>query len=282
MDEVALALTRARGECVPREGSRGSPVGRRPSGIARAVRSGQLALHYLPLVDVPTGRPVGLEALVRWRHPERGTLAGSEFLEEAEASGLILSIGRWVLWQACHQVKRWEAAVAPGEVLPVHLNLSSSEFWNRELLSNLGRVTAEVGVDPAKIRLEVPESAIARRVASACRILTWLGEAGFETWLDKFGQGGVSLQDLPRLPVRHAKVGPALAWGGNGSGASEAAPLLHSLLTVGHDLGWRVAVVGVETAGQRDALGSVGCDLAEGFLFSGPLDAEGASALARQ
>ncbi|HEX9708687.1 MAG TPA: diguanylate cyclase, partial [Candidatus Thermoplasmatota archaeon] len=96
MDEVALALTRARGEGVARERSRASRLGRRPSGIARTVGSGELDLRYLPVVDVQTSRPVGLEALVRWRHTERGTLAGSEFLEEAEASGLILPIGRWV------------------------------------------------------------------------------------------------------------------------------------------------------------------------------------------
>jgi PAS domain S-box-containing protein/diguanylate cyclase (GGDEF)-like protein len=249
--------------------------------LAHAIEHEELSLTYLPLVSLATGEVVGLEALVRWVHPEHGVLAGHQFLADAEQAGVIVRLGRWVLHRVCRQLKDWEAEFGPQVVPPIHVNLSVQEFWDAGLSADLDRITAEADVDPSQIRLEVPEVAVARGVPEACRILTSLAKGGFGTWLDRFGEGGIRLCDLPALPVRHVKLAPTMVWG-DGSDSVAPSPMLRSLLAIGHDLGWEVTVAGVETPGQEEVLRDAACDLAQGFHFSGLLDAAAAVALARQ
>jgi EAL domain-containing protein (putative c-di-GMP-specific phosphodiesterase class I) len=165
-------------------------------------------------------------------------------------------------------------------VAPVHLNLSVSEFWTSDLAAGLERRALDAMVDPARIRLEIPESAVARRTSAAHHILAELAAAGFEPWLDRFGEGGTQLRDLDSLPFRNVKLTPSIAWSTNGN-AGRPRAMLGSLLALGHDLGWREADAGVETRRQAEALAHVACDLGQGFFYHGLLDASQAAAVMR-
>ena len=178
-------------------------------------------------------------------------------------------------------LKEWDAALPPGRVPPVHINLSLSEFWHPDLLGDVQRRASEAAVSPTRIRLEIPEAAVARRTESANTILEDLSRAGFEPWLDRFGEGGTPLRELDSLPFRHAKLNSAMAWQTNG-GRGRPRAALGSLLSLGHDLGWSLAVGGVETAVQASALRDLHCDFAQGFFFHGLVDASQAAALMRQ
>jgi EAL domain-containing protein (putative c-di-GMP-specific phosphodiesterase class I) len=240
-----------------------------------------LGVRYLPLVSPADGRLEGLEALVRWPRPEHGLVPGGAFLRHAEHHGLTVPIAELVWGEALRNLEDWDASLPPGCVPPLHINLSLSEFWHPDLVADLERRTAEAVVSPSRIRLEIPESAVARRIDGAKAILEDLARAGFELWLDRFGEGGTPLRDLDSLPLRHAKLNSGTAWQTNG-GAGQPRAALGSLLSLGHALGWSLAVGGVETWEQAGALRSLSCDFAQGFFFHGLVDASQAAALMRQ
>lgn len=289
MDELSHIMSRTgtNGNGAPREpvtpGAQGTdPEKDRPLAyLTKAVRDGQLHLLYLPVMSLDTGAPVGMEALLRWTHPHRGVLPSVDFIDDAERTGLIAHIGRWVLRRACHQIKAWERVLTPRPALPIHLNLSPAEFWRRDLIDTLERQTEEVGVNRSRIQLEVPESAILRDIEAASRVLGDLQEAGFETWLDRFGAGGLPLRLLPTIPVSQVKFSPLSSWGTNDTDAGALPPLLRTALAMGRELGWRVVVTGIETALQKELLQEAGCELGQGFGLCGPVDAAGAGAFAR-
>jgi EAL domain-containing protein (putative c-di-GMP-specific phosphodiesterase class I) len=249
--------------------------------LSNAVQKARLSLRYLPLVSPDDGRIEGLEALVRWPHPERGLVPGGAFLRHAEHHGLTGPIAEWVWAEALRNVKDWDASLPPGRVPPVHINLSLSEFWHPDVVGDLQRRASEALVSPSRIRLEIPESAVARRTDGAKTILEDLARAGFVPWLDRFGEGGTPLRELDSLPIRHAKLNSGMAWQTNG-GRGRPRPALGSLLSLGHDLGWTLAVGGVETSEQASALRALPCDLAQGFFLHGLVDASQAAALMRQ
>jgi PAS domain S-box-containing protein len=252
--------------------------------LSNAVQKARLSLRYLPVVSPADGRIEGLEALVRWPHPEHGLITGGAFLRQAEHHGLTGPIAEWVWAEALRNLKDWDASLPPGRVPPMHINLSLSEFWHPDLVGDLERRAARAAVSPARIRVEVPEAAVARRSDSAKTILEDLARSGFEPWIDRFGAGGIPLRELDSLPIRHAKLDSVLAWRTNGGPARPLEPraALGSLLSLGHDLEWSISVGGVETGEQADALRALDCDLAQGFFFHGPMDASQAAALMRQ
>jgi PAS domain S-box-containing protein len=252
--------------------------------LSNAVQKARLSLRYLPVVSPADGRLEGLEALVRWPHPEHGLVTGGAFLRQAEHHGLTGPIAEWVWAEALRNLREWDASLPPDRVLPLHINLSLSEFWHPDLVADLERRAAEATVSPSRIRVEVPESAVARRTDRAMTVLDDLAGAGFEPWLDHFGEGGIPLRELGSLPVRHAKLASVLAWQTNAEESRPAGPrpLLGSLLSLGHDLGWSLAVGGVETREQASAVSAMGCDLAQGFFYHGLVDASQAAALMRQ
>jgi len=281
LGELDAAVARAKAEVSaadPRTTARTSGT---VAELSNAVQKSRLSLRYLPLVLPADGCVVGFEALVRWPHPEHGLVPGRAFLRHAEHHGLTGPIAEWVWAEALRNVKEWDAALPPGRVPPVHINLSLSEFWHPDLLGDLERRASESVVSPSRIRLEIPESAVARRTESAKAILEDLARAGFEPWLDRFGEGGTPLGELDSLPFRYAKLNPAMAWQTNG-GAGQPRAALRSLVSLSHDLGWSLAVGGVERSEQASALRALRCDFAQGFFFHGLLDAAQAAALLRQ
>jgi len=275
------AVARAKAEVPEPDPRMSAPTSGTAAELSNAVQKARLSLRYLPLVSPADGRIEGLEALVRWPHPEHGLVPGGAFLRHAEHHALTGPIAEWVWAEALRNLKDWDASLPPGRVPPVHINLSLSEFWHPDLVSDLRRRTSEAVVSPSRIRLEVPESAVARRTDSAKAILEDLARAGFEPWLDRFGEGGTPLRELDSLPFRYAKLNSAMAWQTNG-GAGQPRAALRSLVSLSHDLGWSLAVGGVERSEQASALRALRCDFAQGFFFHGLLDAAQAAALLRQ
>jgi PAS domain S-box-containing protein len=251
------------------------------SELTAAVKRAQLGLRYLPLVAREDGRVVGMEALVHWARPRHGVVPGAAFLQDAEQRGLIRAVGGWVWSEVLRHIRDWDASLAPGQVAPVHINLSLSEFWNPGLPDELERRAAEAVVAPSRIRLEIPEAAVARRTAAAIGVVEALRGAGFDLWLDRFGEGGTPLAALESLPFRHAKLTPTTAWSPNGN-AHRPRGLLRSLVALGHALGWRMAVGGVERREHAEALRPTRCDIVQGFFYHGLLTYTEAAALMRQ
>ncbi|MGE0160400.1 MAG: EAL domain-containing protein [Gemmatimonadales bacterium] len=277
--ELDAAVDRAQAE--PAEPRPSAPAPRQIAELVSAVQKAQLRLCYLPLISLRDGSLAGLEALVRWSRPDHGIVPGRAFLRDAEHHGLMAAIGEWVWWEALRAIREWDATLAPGRVPPVHLNLSVTEFWQARLVGDLERRTAEAMVAPSRIRLEVPESAVARRTSSAQRILESMAGAGFVPWLDRFGEGGTRLRDLESMPFRHVKLPTSIAWRSNGHPGPPRATLA-SVLALGRDLGWTMAVGGVESREQAETLRALGCDLAQGYFYHGTLDPTQAAALMRR
>jgi PAS domain S-box-containing protein len=281
LGHLDAAVARAKADVSTPDPPKSAPPSGSVAELWNAVQKARLHLRYLPLVSPADGRLEGLEALVGWSHPEHGLVPGGAFLPRAEHHGLTGPIAEWVWAEALRHIKEWDASLPPGRVPPVHINLSLSELWHPDLVADLERRTAEAAVSPSRVRLEIPESALARRTDTASSILEGLARAGFEAWLDRFGEGGIPLRDLDSLPFRHAKLDREIAWQTNGA-AGRPRAALGSLLSLGHDLGWSLAVGGVETEEQASALRALDCDWAQGFFFHGLVDASRAAALMRQ
>ena len=277
MDEVELGLwraepRRARGAAAP-DATSGSKTPQ--PRITDDICTSQLSLRYMPLVGLGDRSIVAMEALLRWEHPTRGVITGGEFIPDADRAGLMAPIGQWVLESVGRQIKLWQQALPPDRMVPVHINVSCSELWQPEFVGSLERQVREFDLDPKLVRLEVPEAAFSRDRPLPRDLLSRLTDLGVELWLDGFGREGMPLRDLPRLPVRRLKLGPSVWWFRDAGNPRET-PLLHGLVGLAHDLGWQVAAARVETSEQRDVLLEAGCDFAEGFFFSIPVDSAGA------
>ena len=285
MDEVDRALAQARTRSMmpgdpdaPRHATRRVPW----FDLAEAIRSGWLRLVYLPIVSTDTEEVVAMEALVRCRVPEGGVLAGREFVKDAERTGLAVRLGRWVTRHAFRQIAEWQQHLASDESPPVHINLSGPEFWYPDLVEDLKRGAEEVAVHPSRLRLEITETTILRDVPAASAILAELREAGFETWLDRLGEGGLPLRELPKLPLSHVKIAPLPAWGGVDNDDRELPHMLRSLLSMAAELGWHISATGIETSAQWRMIRDAGFESGQGFALFEPIAATETVAFLRQ
>ncbi len=247
------------------------------SDLHRALQREELVLHYQPIVNVETGEIVGVEALVRWLHPERGVLYPDAFIPLAEDSGLIVPLGEWVLRAACRQAIAWqEAGAGP---LFISVNLSPRQM-RQELASVVAQVLRETGLSPSHLMLEVTEGAIMVEMERAISLLLSLRGMGVQVCVDDFGTGHSSLSHLKMLPVDVIKVDRSFVWDMVGNRADAA--IVASVVTLAQALGLRVIAEGVETEEQAALLRRMGCREMQGFLFSRPLpEAEMTELLAR-
>jgi diguanylate cyclase (GGDEF)-like protein len=238
--------------------------------LRQAVTRSELRVHYQPRVslDSETGL-VGFEALVRWEHPERGLIEPLEFIGLAEETGLIVPIGDWVLGQALYQIRRWRQS-RPGVTISV--NLSSRQLEDPGLLARLGAAVREGGQDPGVLCLEVTADTLQRKPELAARQLAALREIGVKVAIDDFGTGHRSLANLDRLAVDFLKIDRSLVSGLGGGGGS--AENVGAVVDLGHTLGLNVVAEGVETDAQLVQVRDLGCDGAQGFLFSRPMPQE--------
>ena len=223
---------------------------------------------------VRTGEIVGMEALVRWEHPERGVVYPSEFISAAEETGLILPIGHRVLEEACRQAKTWQADNPP---LVMCVNLSARQFQHPALAQDITRVLRETGLDPHCLQLEITESVLMKEAGSTMSILKELRKLGVSLAIDDFGTGYSSLSYLKHFPADYLKIDHSFV-AGVGEDPENAA-IVSGIITLAHTLGMQVIAEGVETADQAARLRRMGCDLAQGNYFSEPLPGEAAGEL---
>lgn len=238
--------------------------------LAHALARDELVLHYQPIVDVATRRVIGVEALVRWNHPERGLLLPGEFLEPAERTGLIVPIGEWVLATACATVTGWNRQREPEDHLHLAVNLSPRQLADSDIAEVVRAVLAEGDIDPAELRLsfELTESWVAVDENAERQALGELHGLGITLAIDDFGSGYSSLAYVRDFPVRVVKI-DRLFIAGLGTRDRDRT-IVRGIIELAHNLGLIVVAEGIETEAQCRELAALGCDHAQGFLFGPP------------
>jgi len=236
---------------------------------------GELRLDYQPIVELGSGRVVGLEALVRWQPPDRPILMPNQFIDLAEETGDILPMGRWILLEACRQARAWQVRLAL-PALQISVNLSARQFQEHDLVSWVGAVLAETGLPATSLVLEITESSLMQRTAGTIGRLTELRALGVHLAIDDFGTGYSSLSYLERFPVDTLKIDRSFIAGRRST--RERPAITRAIVDLGRTLGLRVVAEGIEQPEQAEWLISLGCPYAQGYLFSRPLGADAAEA----
>ncbi len=245
------------------------------SKLQRALSGDQLELHYQPKVDMHRGNVVGMEALVRWHHPELGMVSPAEFIPIAEESGLIAPIGEWVLREACFQNKRWQdEGLMP---VMVSVNLSARQFWQNDLAERVAQALVDSGLDPRYLELEITEGTFMQNADKTIRTLTELKKLGIKLSVDDFGTGYSSLAYLQKFPVDTLKVDRSFVT--DVTTNADSAAITRTIVNMAHSLGLSVIAEGVELPDQFAFLLELGCNQLQGYLFSAPLTAEKFAAL---
>ncbi|MBC7453595.1 MAG: EAL domain-containing protein [Massilia sp.] len=248
------------------------------SELRQAIEREQFVLHYQPQVELSTGRVIGMEALIRWQHPQRGLVYPADFIAIAEETGLIVPIGAWVLRRACLQNRQWQRdGFAP---MRVAVNVSARQFAQADLASTIAAVLLEVGLAPDYLELELTESLIMNDVGQAIGALRELKALGVRIAVDDFGTGYSSLAYLKRLPIDVLKIDRAFV-ADIGAGDGDDAAIVTSIITLAHALKLKVIAEGVEIAEQLDYLRRNACDEMQGYYFSKPVDADAFAELLR-
>ncbi|HEX6751543.1 MAG TPA: EAL domain-containing protein [Longimicrobium sp.] len=237
--------------------------------LRKGIERGEFSLHYQPIVSLRTGRIVGVEALLRWRHPERGWIAPMDFIPPAEETGLILQIGRRVIGDACRQLHEWQARSPAAAGLSVSVNLSVRQFSQSDLVDQVREAIAESGIEPHLLRLEVTESVVVDNVDAAAATLARLKALGARVYLDDFGTGYSSLSSLHRLPIDALKVDRSFVARIGGEGGE---PMVRTVATIARTLDLAVIAEGIETPAQLALVRALGCEYGQGFLFSPALE----------
>ena len=236
--------------------------------LRRALDRGELVLHYQPQVGISTGEVVGVEALVRWQHPERGLVFPDEFIPFAEHTGLIGPLTRHVLDTACAQARTWSDA---GRPLRVSVNLSARNLLDVGLPGQVAELLAAHGIAAELLELEVTESAIMTEPARAQQLLEQLATLGVRISIDDFGVGHTSLGQLKNMPISELKIDRSFV--ATMTEDPSNALIVRSVIDIGHNLGFTIVAEGVETEQIRTALGGLGCDVAQGYHLSRPITA---------
>jgi len=243
--------------------------------LRAAIDQNQLVLHYQPRVDVVTGRPLGMEALVRWQHPQRGLLAPAHFIDIAEETGLIVSMGAWVLRHAGETLRRLQHGGAPG--LTMSVNVSARQFKNPRLVDEVSEMIELSGCAPHQIELELTESAVMEHPEMAEATMRRLKMLGVRLAMDDFGTGYSSLASLKRFPVDCVKIDRSFVNDIPGDAGDSA--LTRAIIAMGHSLGLHVVAEGVERRDQLDFLRREGCDEYQGYWFAKPMPEAALTAL---
>lgn len=238
--------------------------------LRRAVERDELNVNYQPKIDIKTKRIVGMEALMRWQTPELGVVSPAEFIPIAENSGLIVPIGEWILRKACLQNKFWQDGGLAR--LRVSVNLSALQFQQTDLTARISQILNETGLEPQYLDLELTESSIMQSADSAMRTLGELREMGIEISIDDFGTGYSSLAYLKQLPIDTLKIDQSFVR--EMITESDSSAIVQTIIALALNLNQKVVAEGVETEEQLKLLYQLGCEQAQGFLFSKPIPAE--------
>ncbi|MFI1156484.1 putative bifunctional diguanylate cyclase/phosphodiesterase [Streptomyces sioyaensis] len=250
------------------------------STLRPAVDRGEFTLEYQPLVGLGDGRAQGVEALVRWRHPQFGTLSPNRFIALAEENGAIVELGRWVLTRACHQARAWQLA-HPGQPLFVSVNVAVRQVWDSDLVADVAGILAETGLPPHLLQLELTESAVMGSAGRPLQALQALSDMGVRIAIDDFGTGYSNLAYLSRLPVSVLKLDGSFVRGFRSQEHPNPADemIVEALVALAHRLGLTVTAECVESAEQAERLRRIGCDTGQGWLYSRPVAPDRVEAL---
>ncbi len=238
--------------------------------LIEAVERGEFLLHYQPQISFASSRIVGMEALIRWQHPELGMIPPAEFIPIAEETGAIIAIGEWVLEAACRELQAWfEAGIAP---LRLAINLSGRQYNNRDLVPHVRRILASTSFPARLLEFELTESVIMEDVVDATRRLGEIDELGISLAVDDFGTGYSSLSYLKRFPIRSLKVDRSFVR--DIAHNESSAAITRAIIAFGSALGLKIVAEGVESPEQYQILRGCGCHELQGYLFSRPIRAE--------
>ena len=240
------------------------------TGLRRALRQGEFRLHYQPQIDLASGTMTGVEALIRWLDPAFGLTAPSGFVPIAEECGLIVPIGRWVLREACRQVRSWLDAGL--HAVPVAVNISAQEFRQAGFVEGVAAILRETGLAPRYLELELTENILMHDIESSARVLAALKAMGVRLAIDDFGTGYSSLGYLKRFPIDTLKIDQSFVR--DLATDADDATIVSAVIGMGRNLKQRVIAEGVETDAQLAFLRAQQCDQGQGFLFNHPLPAE--------
>ena len=237
--------------------------------LGDALERGEFELHYQPRIDLASGRTIGAEALVRWRHPVRGLLAPGHFIGVAEESGLVLPLGRWVMHAACAQLRRWHAGGHPG--LRMAVNVSPAELRRADVPAQVHAAMSESGIAPALLEIELTESLLMDGADAFIDALQALRATGVSIAIDDFGTGYSSLAYLKRFPIDTLKIDRAFVT--DVATDADDAAIVRAVIALARQLRLGVVAEGVETQAQADFLRAHGCGAAQGYLFGRPMPA---------
>ncbi|WP_031014627.1 putative bifunctional diguanylate cyclase/phosphodiesterase [Streptomyces sp. NRRL F-5727] len=240
------------------------------STLRPAVERGEFALEYQPLVDLAGGAVRGVEALVRWNHPQFGVLPPNRFVGIAEEDGSIVELGRWVLRTACEQARQWQKDHPRERPLFVSVNVAVRQVWDSDLVADVAGILAETGLAPHLLQLELTESAVMGSAGRPLQALQALSDMGVRIAIDDFGTGYSNLAYLSRLPVSVLKLDGSFVRGFQDEEHANPADelIVEALVQLAHRLGLTVTAECVETAGQAARLRRIGCDTGQGWLYS--------------
>lgn len=240
------------------------------SNLRRALERAEFALHYQPKLDLESGAITGVEALLRWNHPEWGLVAPERFIHIAEECGLVVPLGRWVLREACAQAVRWrDSGVEP---VSIAVNVSAMEFRHRDFFDHALAIFEATGADPSCLQLELTESVLMRDVGASARLLAKFKAMGVQIAVDDFGTGYSSLSYLNEFPIDVLKIDQSFVRAIDGNTDGNGA-IVSAVIGMGKSLHQRVIAEGIENAAQLDFLKLHGCGEGQGYFFSRPVDA---------
>lgn len=245
--------------------------------LRAALENEEFELLYQPQIELSTGRMVGVEALIRWRHPTRGIVSPDEFIDVAEKTGLIETLGVWVLRSACNQAVAWRRSGLPA--LCVAVNISGSHFEGGRILAPVETILAETGLDPACLELEVTESVVQTNAESS-DTFDRLKRLGVRIAIDDFGTGYSCLDSIRRLPLHRLKIDRVFVH--DLLADTDNSSIIATIIAMGRAMGLTVVAEGVEHLEQAQYLRGLGCDLVQGFYFSKPVSAAEIAVLANQ
>jgi diguanylate cyclase (GGDEF)-like protein len=280
--QADLAMYRAKGNGKARyelyDETMGAQVGAKlamQTDLRRALERNELDVHYQPIVELGTWETVGVEALVRWRHPTKGLVPPLEFIPIAEETGLIVAVGQWVLEQSCRQVAGWQHDEQPA--LRLNVNLSSRQFRDVGLLDDVAWTLEETGLDPQLLTFEITETTVMDNVDSAARTMELLTDLGVKLVIDDFGVGYSSLNYLKRFPVAGLKIDKSFVDGLDRDPTDLA--IVEATVMFAASTGLDVTAEGIETEVQAQRLAGLGCDKGQGYYFARPLPPDDAAEL---
>lgn len=243
--------------------------------LRRALENNEFVLHYQPILSMQSERIIGFEALIRWNHPQRGLLFPQEFIPVAEESGLIISIGRWVLYEACRQMRKWQENFPQTPPLIINVNISGKQFTQQDFVDQIEQVLGTTGLNANSLRLEITETVLIDHSSLATMIFEKLHSLGVHLQIDDFGTGYSSLGYLQHFPIQTIKIDRSFITQMHQTGRNSE--LVKTMLLMAHDLGMDAIAEGVETEEQLNELKRLRCKYVQGYLFSRPLDAAAAA-----